>query len=244
MSDIKHHGTWSINEARHRRWRGYYRAECSLGITETRFITHSLNPRSVWAGKSVSASLEFGEHTALTDGGPDTIVTRKPEAWQLATELGILDDIENPGSETKHIYVLDNGIPIAIPLSPIKFFTSPLLTGRGKLRMLLEPFQRPRRDNEDESLADFVTRRLGREALDKFIGPVLGGIYNTDPEIQSILVSSPIMREMEKNPAACSLPPYNALSAGPGTCQITNQKRVSSVSGAVWPVSLRPCPRS
>ena len=149
-------------------------------------------------GKVVSATLEFGEHTALTDGGPDTIVTRKPEAWQLAAELGILDEIENPGSETKNIYVLDNGIPIAIPLSPIKFFTSPLLTGRGKLRMLLEPFQRPRRDNEDESLADFVTRRLGREALDKFIGPVLGGIYNTDPEIQSILVSSPIMREMEK----------------------------------------------
>jgi oxygen-dependent protoporphyrinogen oxidase len=63
---------------------------------------------------------------------------------------------------------------------------------------MAEPFQPVRRDDADESLADFVTRRLGREALEKFIGPVLGGIYNTDPARQSILVSSPIMREMEK----------------------------------------------
>ena len=69
---------------------------------------------------------------------------------------------------------------------------------RGKLRMLAEPFQPARRDAGDESLADFVRRRLGGEALDKFIGPVLGGIYNTDPHIQSILVSSPVMREMER----------------------------------------------
>ena len=146
----------------------------------------------------VSATLEFGEHTALTDGGPDTIVTRKPEAWQLAAELGILDDIENPGSETKHIYVLDNGIPTAIPLSPIKFFTSPLLTGRESCACCWSLSSARGVITEQRSLAHFVTRRLGREALDKFIGPALGGIYNTDPELQSILVSSPIMREMEK----------------------------------------------
>jgi oxygen-dependent protoporphyrinogen oxidase len=72
------------------------------------------------------------------------------------------------------------------------------MTARGKLRMLVEPFQPARRDDGDESLGDFVRRRLGQEALDKFIGPVLGGIYNTDPEIQSIMVSAPVMREMEK----------------------------------------------
>jgi oxygen-dependent protoporphyrinogen oxidase len=64
--------------------------------------------------------------------------------------------------------------------------------------MLAEPFQAARKDDGDESLGDFVRRRLGDEALDKFIGPVLGGIYNTDPNIQSIMVTSPVMREMEK----------------------------------------------
>jgi oxygen-dependent protoporphyrinogen oxidase len=161
-------------------------------------ITYTLlEAGDYWGGKIVSARLEFEGGSALADGGPDTIVTRKPEAWVLAAELGILDQIENPGSETRDIYVLDESRPVEIPLSPFKFIASPLLSAQGKLRMLLEPFQPARRDNGDESLADFVTRRLGREALEKFIGPVLGGIYNTDPGVQSILVSSPIMREME-----------------------------------------------
>ncbi len=153
-----------------------------------------------WGGKVISSKLELNNKAHfLVEGGPDTLITRKPEAWELAIELGMLDQIVNPGSETSGTYVLDNASLHPIPVSPSKFIRSPLLTVRGKLRMLAEPFQPARRDDEDESLADFVRRRLGHEALDKFIGPVLGGIYNTDPETQSIMVSSPIMREMEKD---------------------------------------------
>ncbi len=153
-----------------------------------------------WGGKVISSKLELknGAHF-LVEGGPDTLITRKPEAWDLAAELGLLDQVTDPGSETSGTYVLDQGSLHPIPVSPSRFFSTPLLTLRGKLRMLAEPFQPARRDDEDESLANFVRRRLGQEALDKFIGPVLGGIYNTDPETQSIMVSSPIMREMEKD---------------------------------------------
>lgn len=152
-----------------------------------------------WGGKVTSATLEFENGKFLVEGGPDTLITRKPESWDLVNELGLLDQIVDPGSETSGIYVLDNASLHPIPVSPTKFFTTPLLTLRGKLRMLAEPFQPVRRDNEDESLADFVRRRLGKEALEKFIGPVLGGIYNTDPERQSIMVSAPVMREMERD---------------------------------------------
>ncbi|MCQ3936758.1 MAG: protoporphyrinogen oxidase [Chloroflexi bacterium] len=152
-----------------------------------------------WGGKIVSNTLDWNGANFLVEGGPDTLVTRKPEAWDLANELGMLDQIADPGSETRGIYVLDNASLHPIPVSPTRFFATPLLTLRGKLRLLAEPFQPARRDDDDESLADFVRRRLGQEALDKFIGPVLGGIYNTDPEKQSILVSSPIMREMERD---------------------------------------------
>ena len=154
---------------------------------------------SRWGGKIVSATLEIDNSKFLVEGGPDTLLTRKPEAWDLANELGMLDQLANPGSETSGIYVLDNASLHPIPVSPTRFFSTPLLTLRGKLRLLAEPFQAIRRDDTDESLADFVRRRLGQEALDKFIGPVLGGIYNTDPEKQSIMVSSPVMREMEKD---------------------------------------------
>lgn len=151
-----------------------------------------------WGGKVVSSEIRMNGSRFLVDGGPDTIVTRKPEAWDLTNELGILDQVEDPGSETRGIYVLNNASPQPIPLSPFRFISSTLMTTCGKLRMMAEPFQPARKDDSDESLGDFVRRRLGEEALDKFIGPVLGGIYNTDPNIQSIMVSSPVMREMEK----------------------------------------------
>ena len=151
-----------------------------------------------WGGKIISHTMDVEGRSFLVEGGPDTLVTRKREAWHLTLEAGLHNEVINPGSETKNIYVLDEGKPYPVPMSPALFFSSPLLTWRGKLRLLAEPFQRARRDNEDESLAEFVTRRLGHEALEKFIGPVLGGIYNTDPHKQSILVSSPVMREMEK----------------------------------------------
>lgn len=133
----------------------------------------------------------------VADAGPESFVTRKPDVWDLVCELGLEKQVIDPGAETQNMYVLDNGVVTEIPLSPIKFLRSNLMSWRGKFRMFQEPFIPPKRDNEDESLARFVTRRLGREALDKFIGPVLAGIYNTDPETQSILTTSPIMREME-----------------------------------------------
>jgi oxygen-dependent protoporphyrinogen oxidase len=151
-----------------------------------------------WGGKVISSEIRMNGSRFLVDGGPDTIVTRKPEAWNLTNELGILDQVDEPGSETRGIYVLDNASPQPIPLSPLQFISSTLMTTRGKLRMMAEPFQPTRKDDSDEPLGDFVRRRLGEEALEKFIGPVLGGIYNTDPNIQSIMVSSPVMREMEK----------------------------------------------
>ena len=157
-----------------------------------------LEANSLWGGKIVTAKVsapQGGEF--IVDGGAESIVTRKPEAWDLAHEIGLADRIQDPGSETTDMFVLDNGVPVAIPLSPGAFIGSKLMSTRGKLRMLAEPFITAKRDNEDETLAEFASRRLGTEAMEKFIGPVLAGIYNTDPHQQSILTTSPIMREME-----------------------------------------------
>ncbi len=157
-----------------------------------------LEASECWGGKVLTQHMpgpEGGEF--VIDAGPESFVTRKPAAWQLTRELQLERDIIDPGGEASGTYVLDGGLPMKLPLNPVAFITSPLLSLRGKLRILLEPFIPAKRDGLDESLAEFVTRRLGREALEKFIGPVLGGIYNTDPETQSILVTSPLMREME-----------------------------------------------
>ncbi len=156
-----------------------------------------------WGGKIITdrLSLPAGPDSgaqALVDSGPESFITRKSAAWDLAGEVGLHERIVGMASETSNVYVLDRGRPELVPLSPIKFVRSPLLSTRGKLRLLAEPFIPARRDEGDESLADYAARRLGREALEKFLGPILGGIYNTDPEKQSILTTSPVMREMER----------------------------------------------
>ncbi len=157
-----------------------------------------LERESQWGGKISTKRVSTPQgDPIIIDGGPESFVTRKPEVWDLAHDLGIQDKLTDPGSETSYMFVLDGGVPTPVPLSPLAFIRSPLMTARGKLRMLAEPFIPAKRDDADESLAEFASRRLGVEAMEKFIGPILAGIYNTDPHRQSILTTSPIMREME-----------------------------------------------
>lgn len=151
-----------------------------------------------WGGKLISQPIMTPHGTAIAEGGPESFVTRKPEVWELAHELGIGAQLIAAPSEARRMRVLDAGRALAVPLDPLTFLRSPLLSVRGKVRMLLEPFIPARHDMGDESLADFVDRRLGREARERFIGPILAGIYNTDPETQSILTTAPVMRELER----------------------------------------------
>jgi oxygen-dependent protoporphyrinogen oxidase len=70
---------------------------------------------------------------------------------------------------------------------------------RGKLRIMLEPLIPRRRGDGDESLAGFVTRRLGREVLDRVAQPLAGGIYTADAETLSVAATMPRFVEMERN---------------------------------------------
>jgi oxygen-dependent protoporphyrinogen oxidase len=149
-----------------------------------------------WGGKVITKRLS--EPQAVIDGGPESFVTRKPDVWDLAHELHIESQIIVPASETRGMNVLHQGRIYSIPLHPFKFLQSTLLSWRAKLRLLAEPFIAARRDAVDETLAEFVQRRLGSEVLEKLIGPVLGGIYNADPTTQSILYTAPVMRDMER----------------------------------------------
>lgn len=147
-----------------------------------------------WGGKIIT----HRKDGFIIDGGPDTFVTRKPEVWDLAGELDMHSRVIDAGSETRDIHVMHEGHLYPIPLSPSALLRSKMITWRGKVRMIVEPFVPARRDFEDESLSAFVDRRLGVEARQRFLAPVLAGIYNTDPDRQSIMTTSPVMRAMER----------------------------------------------
>jgi oxygen-dependent protoporphyrinogen oxidase len=142
----------------------------------------------------------------IIEGGPDSFITQKPWATQLCRELGLADRLIPTNDERRNIYVLSKGklVPfpggyrLTVPTEFVPFALSPLISPLGKLRMGLDLVIPPRREQGDESLADFIRRRLGAEALDKIAGPVMAGIYVADPERLSLLSTFPMFAEMEQ----------------------------------------------
>lgn len=140
------------------------------------------------------------------EGGPDSFITNKPWALDLCRRLNLDDQIIETDPSHRRSFVIHKGRPTPVPegfalmapnrLMPI--LASPILTIRGKLRVLAEALIPRRRGDADESLASFVRRRLGREALDRLVQPLVGGIYTGDPDNLSIKATLPHFLEMER----------------------------------------------
>jgi len=170
-------------------------------------------------GKVQSMTLETPSGDAIIETGPDGFLTRKPWAHDLATELGLDDEIIPVNDTPERIYILTkrglqgmpDGLYLLVPTDLEAFRQSDLFTLGGKLRMAVEQYIPPKADDEDESLAEFITRRLGAEALDKLGEPLLAGVFNADPDKQSILATFPNFRKIEKQ--------YGSLIKGMQTIQ-------------------------
>ena len=159
-----------------------------------------------WGGRIRTDLVEHEEGRFVVEAGPDSFLTaQKPWAVDLAVELGLAEQLLGTNDAARKVYVLSKGKPVLMPegvflLVPTKFkpfILSPLISPLGKLRMGLDLFIPARKDDKDEALGDFVTRRLGSEALDKIAEPLMSGIYNAEAERQSLLATFPRFREME-----------------------------------------------
>lgn len=160
-----------------------------------------------WGGKILTDVIDSEDtQPFVVEGGPDSFLTQKPWALQLAQELGVEERLIGTNDEQRQVYVVVNGKPVPLPegvllIVPTKFMPfvmSPLISPLGKLRMGLDLLIPPKVDDEDETLAQFIVRRLGREALDKIAEPLMSGIYNADADKQSIMATFPRFRTIEK----------------------------------------------
>ena len=158
-------------------------------------------------GKLVTEEVEgYGDRSFVVEGGPDSFITQKPWALGLARELGLQDRLVGTNDSQRKVFVLNRGRPTPLPdgvllIVPTKFMPfalSPLISPIGKLRMGMDLFIAPKRDDEDETLADFISRRLGTEALDKIAEPLMSGIYNAEAERQSLMATFPRFRVLEQ----------------------------------------------
>lgn len=160
-----------------------------------------------WGGKIFTETVEGSDSQPfIVEGGPDSFLTQKPWAVQLARELGLGDRLLGTNDDDRKVFVLNNSRPTPLPdgvllIVPTKvkpFALSPLISPLGKLRMGLDLFIPAKRDGQDETLAEFITRRLGHEALDKIAEPLMSGIYNAEAERQSLLATFPRFRALEE----------------------------------------------
>lgn len=219
-----------------------------------------------WAGETVEWRLIERDHrlggkirTAREDGfvieaGPDSFHAQKPATIELCHELGLADDVIGPNTASGSTLIWSRGrlraMPEAMSLVPSRigpFLRSSLISWPGKLRMGMEAIIPPRMNGfEDESIAAFVRRRLGNEAVEKIAAPLMAGIHAGDVEKLSLRSTFPRFHDIEREygglmravwarkrqrTAAKPSPPYFSLKGGV-------QQLVDALVGALDPARI------
>jgi len=188
------------------------------------------------------------------DGGPDALLIQKPDAIALCKELGLGDRLV-PTKPPRLAFIQRAGklhpLPAAsvlgIPTRWGPFVKTRLFSWPGKIRMGAELFVPPRRDDRDESIGAFMTRRFGREAATYLAEPLLAGIHAGDVDRLSLLALFPRFAAAERQhgsllkafsgPSPQSMPtnPDGAFKSLPGGLT----EMVRALERAIGPARIR-----
>ncbi len=184
------------------------------GLTAAYRLTQLMPHASV---EVFEASSELGgvlstrrEDEYLIEQGADSFLKKLPWAVELCEELGLGDEIlpTNPMGRRAlvvrdgRLYPVPEGFVILKPHRMIPILLTPLLSWSGKLRLLRERWigspEELQATDYDESVASFATRRLGQEAFERLVQPLLAGIYTADPHQLSLAATMPDAIEAER----------------------------------------------
>jgi oxygen-dependent protoporphyrinogen oxidase len=174
----------------------------ALTLKEAGVSFRLLESRGRWGGV-IRTEREGGY---LLEGGADSLLTSKPDAIQLCGTLGLLPRLVPTNPNDRRVYILQGGdlhpLPdgmfLAVPTKIGPFLRSALFSWRGKLRMGLDMVKKGRPPEDDESIASFLGRRFGREAVEKLGEPLLAGIHAGDPDALSIRATFPRFVDLER----------------------------------------------
>src|SRR4029079_5359684 len=174
---------------------------------------HEINPSIKVTVLEASSRLGGTIQTIQRDGfllerGPDSFISEKPEALALAKRLQIESRLIQTNEQNRRSFIVKQsklrpvpeGFQLLAPSRIWPFLTSDIFSVTGKLRMAADLLL-PRKEvngSNDESLASFVRRRFGSEALERMAQPMVGGIYTADPELLSLRATLPRFLEMER----------------------------------------------
>ncbi len=146
-------------------------------------------------GGSIGTEIKDGW---LVESGPNSL-QESPELAALIRDLGLTGERVEAGPLAKNRFLLREGRPIAVPMSPPAFFKTPLFSPGAKLRVLSELFTRPRAREKETSVSEFVSDHFGKQILERAFQPMVSGIYAGDPALISVREAFPKLWELEKN---------------------------------------------
>lgn len=183
-----------------------------------------------WGGKITTDRAAFDDGHFIIEGGPDTFLATKPWGVALCKELGLGDRLHGTNPHKKNTYVLNkgrllplpDGLAMMIPTNVQAILKSRLVSWFSKARMGLDFIIPAKSISEDESLGTFVSRRLGREAYENLIEPLMSGIYAGDGDQLSLASTFPYLRDLEVK--------YGSLARG--ALQMRKQSNGKAVQGS------------
>ena len=132
--------------------------------------------------------------------GPNGFLDSKPQTLDLCRAIGVESNLHRSNDNARKRFIYSGGELHQLPDGAPAFLKSRLISWPGKLRLALEPtpFIAAAPAGGDETLAAFGRRRLGVEALDKLIAPMVSGIFAGDPETMSLVSCFPRIAELEQ----------------------------------------------
>lgn len=159
-----------------------------------------LEPRER-AGGNIGTDVHNGFRV---ERGPNGFLDRTPSVPNLCLDLGIAEHVI-PASEgaRKNRFLFLGGKLRKMPRGPLGLLFSSLLSFRGKMKLVTEPWRKPPIADAsgsfgDESIAEFVARRAGKEAADIFADALVTGIHGGDPALLSVAATFPRLPAMER----------------------------------------------
>ncbi len=132
----------------------------------------------------------------LIERGPNSALETTPLFREMFAALDLGQECEHANPAANRRYILRDGTLRLLPLSPVSFLRTDLWTAAAKARILKEPFIP--RGKKEETIAEFVERRLGREMLDYAINPFVAGVYAGSPELLSVRAALPKLYALEE----------------------------------------------
>lgn len=138
------------------------------------------------------------ENGYLAEFGPNTVLETSPKIGQLVANVGLNDRrmYSDPFAENR--YLVRNHTLVRLPSSPGAFLRTPLFSGSAKLRLLWEPLVGRSSPDQEESVGEFVKRRIGQEFLDYAINPLVAGVYAGNPNRLSVKHAFPKLHALEQ----------------------------------------------